>query len=144
MNIPKVKEVDPRDIPEVVDFIDADNKLKEFREQYADLFETYGQLVEDRNSKMENAEKVVRAHKVTCGPFVLYQHQTKFNAQAFFDAVGKEDFLKFGGEMKTVPQYSIDKKLFEAAVAQKKIPPSVVEQVVEVSPRYKCPDKLTP
>jgi hypothetical protein len=143
MNIPKTKEVDPRDIPEVVDFINADSKVKEFREQYSDLFETYQQLIEDRNSKLENAEKVVRAHKVTCGPFVLYQYQTKFNAQAFFDAVGKEDFLKFGGEMKTVPQYSIDKKQFEAFAAQRKIPQSVIDQVVEVSPRFKCPEKIS-
>ena len=143
MNTPKTKEVDPRDIPEVVDFIDADGKLKDFREQYADVFEQYNKLVEERNTKLENAEKVVRAHKVTCGPFVLYQYQTKFNAQAFFDAVGREDFLKLGGEIKTVPQYSVDKKQFEAFAAQKKIAQSVIDVVVEISPRYKCPDKMT-
>lgn len=143
MNTPKTKEVDPRDIPEVVEFINAESKVKEFREQYADVFDTYNQLIEDRNSKLENAEKVVRAHKVTCGPFVLYQYQTKFNAQAFFDAVGREEFLKLGGNIQTVPQYSIDKKQFEAFAAQKKIPQSVIDQVVEVSPRYKCPDKIS-
>lgn len=143
MSTSKAKEVDPKDIPEVVDFIDADAKVKDYRESFADVFETYEKLVEERNSKLENAEKVVRAHKVTCGPFVLYQYQTKYDAQAFFDAVGREDFLKLGGEIKTVPEYSLDKKQFEAFVAQKKIPPTVIEAVVEVSPRYRCPSKLS-
>lgn len=143
MNTPKTKITDPRDIPEVVEFINAEEKLKEFRDQFHDVFEMYDKLVEDRNSKLENAEKVVRAHRVTCGPFVLYQYQTTYNAQTFFDAVGREEFLKLGGAIETVPQYSIDKKAFEAFVAQRKIPPSVVEQVVSVSPRYHCPAKLS-
>ena len=143
MSTSKAKEVDARDIPEVVAFIDADTKLKEFREQYADLFETYGQLVNDRNEKLENAEKVVRAHKVTCGPFILYQYQTKYNAQAFFDAVGREEFLKLGGSVKTVPEYDIDRKQFDAFAAQKKILPSIVTAVVETIPKYQCPKKIT-
>lgn len=139
----KAKEVDPRDIPEVVSFIDADDRLKEFKEQYADVFVQYDEMVNDRNDKLEAAEKIVRAHKVTCGPFVLYQYQTKLNAQAFYDAVGRDDFLKLGGNIQTVPKYEIDKKQFEAFVAQKKIPQTVIDAVVETSPRYKCPDKLS-
>lgn len=139
----KAKTVDPTDIPEVVAFIDADARVKDFREQYADVFAAYGKLVEDRNQALESAEKVVRAHQVTCGPFDLFQYSTTFNAQAFFDAVGREQFLKLGGEVQTVPQYSIDKKMFEANVAQKKIPPSVVNQVVTVSPKYKCPKPIS-
>jgi hypothetical protein len=139
----KAKEVDPRDIPEVADFIDADDRVKEFKEQYKDVFEQYEQMVSERNDKLEAAEKIVRAHKVTCGPFVLYQYQTKYNAQALYDAVGRDDFLKLGGNIQTVPKYEIDKKAFEAMVAQKKIAPTVVEAVVEISPRYKCPDKLS-
>jgi hypothetical protein len=139
----KTKEVDPRDIPEVADFIDADSRVKEFKEQYKDVFEQYEQMVTERNDKLEAAEKIVRAHKVTCGPFVLYQYQTKYNAQALYDAVERDDFLKLGGNIQTVPKYEIDKKAFEAMVAQKKIAPTVVEAVVEISPRYKCPDKLS-
>lgn len=139
----KAKEVDPLDIPEVAEFINADERLKEFKEEYKDVFEQYEAIVSDRNDKLEAAEKIVRAHKVTCGPFVLYQYQTKYNAQAFYDAVGRDDFLKLGGTIQTVPKYEIDKKAFEAMMAQKKIAPTVIEAVVETSPRYKCPDKLT-
>lgn len=139
----QAKEVDPRDILEVVEFINANDRLKEFKEEYAEVFEQYDAIVTDRNDKLEAAEKIVRAHKVTCGPFVLYQYQTKYNAQAFYDAVGRDDFLKLGGSIQTVPKYEIDKKAFEAMVAQKKIPVTVIEAVVDTSPRYKCPDKIS-
>ncbi len=139
----KAKQVDPIDIPEVAEFINADEKLKEFKEQYTDIFETYSQLATDRNDKLEAADKIVRAMKVSCGPFDLYQTQTKLNAQNFFDAVGREEFLKLGGSISTTTNYEVDKKQFEAFVAQKKIPPSVVESVVETSPRYKVPPKIS-
>lgn len=142
MNQPKTKHVDPTDIPEVVDFLDSDAKVQEFKEQYADVFEVFSKLIEERNQKLQAAEKVVRAHGVSCGPFDLYQYQTKIDAQGLFDALGREDFLKVGGAVKTVPEYSIDKKQFEAAVAQKKVPAKVVEAVVNIAPRYKCPDSI--
>lgn len=143
MNKPKPKQVAPEDIPEVADYLDAKSKLDDFREEYKNVFEQYDALVEDHNTKLEQAEKIVRAQEVTCGPFDLYQWQTKYDAEKFYDAVGREDFLKLGGHIETVPQYSIDKKMFEAAVAQKKIPQSVINAVVEVSPRYKCPKPVT-
>ena len=65
----------------------------ELRNQYKDVFEQYEVLVEDHNSKLEQAEKVVRAQEVTCGPFELYQWQTKYKAEALYDAVGREQFL---------------------------------------------------
>lgn len=139
----KAKQIEVTDIPEVVAFVDADARVKDFREQYADVFEAYGKLVQERNQALENAEKVVRAHEVTCGPFDLFQYQTTYDAQKFFEAVGRDQFLKLGGEVKTVPQYSIDKKAFDAYAAQKKIAPSVVEQVVSVSPKYKVPKPIS-
>ncbi len=138
-----VKKVEPIDIPEVVEFINADERLKEFRQEYDDVFQQYDAIVTDRNDKLEAAEKIVRAHEVSCGPFDLYSHQTKYDAQAFYDAVGREEFLKLGGNIQTVPKYDIDKKTFEAMVAQKKVAPSVVEVVVTVSPRYKVPSKIS-
>lgn len=143
-NESKAKNVDPAEIPEVVDYMNSRDKLKEFKDEHQDIFAMYDQLVEEHNTSLEKAEKIVRAHEVTCGPFVLYQWQKKFDAEKLYDAVERDQFLKLGGHIETVPQYSIDKNIFEAKMAQGAIPQNVLDVVVKVSPRYKTPDKLIP
>ena len=118
-------------------------KLDEFKAEHADIFEMYESLVQENNDKLEKAEKIVRAHEVTCGPFVLYQWQKKFDAEKLYDAVQRDEFLRLGGKIETIPVYTIDKNIFEAKMAQSAIPPQVLEVVVKVSPRYKAPDKLS-
>lgn len=139
---PKAKEVDPTEIPAVADFINARDKLNEFKEENAAVFEVFDELVAEYNTALEKAEKLVRADEVTCGPFVLYQWQTKYDAEKLYDSVGRDEFLRLGGQVKTVPEYSLDKSTFEAKMAQNAVPPPVLNVVVRISPRYKTPDKL--
>jgi hypothetical protein len=141
--VSKSKEVDPTQIPAVATFIDAEARLAEFKEEHGEIFAMYDQLVEERNTALQAAEKIVRAHQVTCGPFVLYQWQTKIDPEKFYDAVGRDNFLKLGGSIDTVPKYSVDKNTFEAKMATGAIPQNVVDAVVVKSPRYKCPDPIT-
>lgn len=143
MNTPKTKIVDPNELPEVVTYIDAKAQLDEFRAEYADVFEKYDVLVQGHNDALQNADKVVRAHGVSCGPFDLYQYATKYNAEAFYDAVGREKFLQMGGSIETIPKYTVDKKLFDANVAKHSIPKNVVDAVVVIEPRYKTPKPIT-
>lgn len=138
----KFNTTDPVEIPAVVDYMDAADKLREFKEEHADVFEAYDFLVQEHNNKLEAAEKVVRAQGVSCGPFDLYQYQTKFDAEKLYDAVQREEFLRLGGKIETVPVYSVDKNIFEAKLAQGAVPKNVVDVVVKTSPRYKTPDKL--
>jgi hypothetical protein len=139
---PKTETVSAEKVPEVEAFLEADKRIQNLKEQYPGVFEELEELVRNRNTLLEAADTVVRARGVTCGPFNLYQYRTTFNAQAFYDAVGREEFLRLGGSIQNIPQYDIDKKKFEAFVAQGEIEEVIVKNVVSHGPSYKKPEKL--
>jgi hypothetical protein len=142
MNKPKPATVDPDDLSEVAAFMRAQERLENWKKTYAGAFQELMEIAELHNSTLEAADKSVRAREVSSGPFELLNYSTTFNANALYDALGREDFLRFGGSVQTVQQYDIDKKQFEAFVAQKKIHPDVVKAVISYGPRYKKLDKV--
>jgi len=136
------KTVAPTEIPEVQAFLEIDGEIQNMKKTYPGIFEELIELAERRNTLLEAADKAVRERDVSCGPFNQYQTATTYNAEKFLDAVGREDFLKLGGSIETVPQYNIDKSMFDSLAAQGKIPSAIVSAVKKVSPRYKKPEKL--
>lgn len=137
--IAKANEVD---FPEVIEFLQAQATIQEFKQEHPEVFETFEQLVEAYNTKLEAAEKVCRAAEVNCGPFDLYQYNTKYNAQALFNAVGRDKFLELGGTTGTQTTYDIDKARFEAAVGAKKVSKEIVAEVRKETPNYHKPERL--
>jgi hypothetical protein len=137
--ITKAKETD---IPEVIEFLQAQAAIQEFKQEHPDVFEMFEQLVEAYNTKLQAAEKICRAAEVNCGPFDLYQYNTKYNAKALFDAVGRDKFLELGGTVGSEATYDIDKSRFEAAVAAKKVGKDVISQVRKETPVYHKPEAL--
>jgi hypothetical protein len=112
------KKVDPSEVSEVIEFLDAQDALQAFKEENAAVLEQLAALSERYNTALEQAEKVCRSREVGCGPIDLYQFSVKYNASALFNAVGRDQFLVLGGETKTVTEYSLDKGRFEAAVEE--------------------------
>src|SRR5208282_5715069 len=126
---PTIKKVPIKEIPEVIEFVNAKDALDEFKEEHADLFQQFSELVDKYNTSLENAEKVVRGKEVACGPFDLYQYSTKYDALALYNAVGRDKFLEMGGKTGTETVYSLDKGRFEALVAQNKVPKATLDTV---------------
>jgi hypothetical protein len=116
--------------------------MKAFKEAHKAIFETFGALAEKYNTAVENAEKVVRAKAVSCGPFDLYQFTVKYDAQKLHDEIGREDFLKVGGKIETSTIYTVDKATIEMSIARQAIPPEVAEAIVKNSPSYHKPEKV--
>lgn len=137
--IAKAKETD---FAEVIDFLQKKEALAEFKQMHAEVFEQFDHLIEEYNTSLEAAEKVVRAAEVNCGPFDLYQYKTTYDAEALFHAVGRDKFLEFGGSTGTQVTYNIDKNRFEAAVAAKKVGKDIITNVRKESPAYHAPKKL--
>lgn len=134
--------VDPVDIPEVVDFLDAQDAIKSFREENEDFFTELGQLVEKYNTTRQAADAVVRQKQVTCGPWDLYTFTIKYDAETLYNALGRDMFLMVGGEIKTKTEYSIDKARLEAAAAQGKVSKDIFESVRKVQPTFHSPKDL--
>lgn len=138
----KAEVVNESEIKEVVEFLDAQGALQEFKEAHKEVFEQFAQLAERYNAALEQAEQVVRARGVKCGPFDLYQFATKYNAEALYNAVGRGKFLELGGKIEQVTQYDVDKGRLEAAIAQKKLEPSVVDNIRKETPNFHKPDRV--
>jgi hypothetical protein len=130
------------DIPEVAEFLAAMGRLEAFRQQHPDIFAEFDKYIDDYNTKLEMAEKTVRAEGVSCGPFELYQFGTKYDAKNLYDLVGHERFFTIGGSTSTQTVYEVDPQKVEMAIEQGKIPADVVDSFRTVTPRYHAPKKL--
>jgi hypothetical protein len=135
-------KVSPAEMPAVIEFLDAQAALEEFRQEHAVVFEQLAQLTERYNSCLEQAEKSCRQASVTCGPFQLYQFTTKYDPEALYNAVGREAFLELGGSVGTKVSYEVDRGRLEAAIAQGKLPEETVTVVRKETPCYRKPEKL--
>ena len=139
----KSKKVPESEIPEVVRLLEAKERIDRLKNAHAAVFEQLDELAEQYNTALEAAEKRVRAERVSCGPFDLYQWQTKYDAEKLYEALGHHEFLKVGGVIKTVTQYDVDKARVEAHITSGVIKPEVAEVIKEMSPRFKKPEKIS-
>jgi hypothetical protein len=142
MSSRKAPTVEPKDIPEVIEFIDARDTIEEFKQAHAEVFAKLASLTERYNTSLQQADKACRQREVSCGPFNLYQFTTKYSAEALFNAVGRDIFLEVGGTIQTVAAYDIDKGRLEAAIAQNKITKDVVAKVRKETPNFHKPETL--
>jgi hypothetical protein len=141
----KIVNVDPLTIPEVVDFINAKGMLEDFKNSYPEIFQQLSELVDQYNTTLEQADKVCRAQGVSCGPFQIKHFTVRYNAESLYNAVGRDQFLAVGGKIETQTVYDVDKGRLEAAIAQRRVPESVVEEVRAEGPTYhKIPALVIP
>jgi hypothetical protein len=133
------------DFHEVIDFLEAQKDLEEFKADFAPQLEILAKLVERYNATREQAEKVVRAAEVRCGPFDAYQVTVKYNAEELYKALGRDGFLAVGGSIGSTATYGLDKGRFEAALTAPgcTIPEAVVKVVRKESVVYHVPPAIT-
>lgn len=131
------------EVPEVQHFMEVQSKIERLKEAYPEVFEKLGELAADYNQALEAADKVLRAKKASCGPFTLSSVAVTYDAEKLHEELGRAEFLKVGGQIKTVTKYDVDKAKFEAHSTSGIVPNEVIESVRTVSPRYKKPEKIT-
>jgi hypothetical protein len=127
-------------IIEVMDYITVRDELLDFKKKHATLFGLYDELLAEYRQKLQAADKAVRSRGVSCADWVYYQEQTKYNAEALYTALGRENFLSVGGILETVTTYGLDKKKLEAAHAKKEVSDAVMDQVKTTIKKYHVPE----
>jgi hypothetical protein len=136
------RKAEAAEVPEVIEFIDAQSALSEFKNEHAAVFEQLEQLTDRYNTALESAEKACRSLEVSCGPFDLYQFRTTYNPERLFNAVGRDKFLELGGKLDTKTVYDIDKGRFDVCVSQNKVAQDIVAEVRVEAPSFHKPNKL--
>jgi hypothetical protein len=138
----RINEVPRESVPEVAAFEEAAAQLAQFRAANQQVFDEYEERARDLNQKMQAADKVVRSKQVSCGSWEWYQTQVSYDADALYEALGREKFMQVGGKLQTTTKRSVDKTKVEAAIARKDIPQKVVEHIKKESPRYHAPKPI--
>jgi hypothetical protein len=136
------EKVDPSEVPEVAAFIEADEVLNTFMEAHKDVFETFRMLVDDRNTKRQSADKMVRATQVLCGPWQQQAKKTLIDVEMLYDRLGRDEFLAVGGSIETKPHYSMDKKRLEQAIATNRVPAEVALDAIKPVVSYHAPKDI--
>ena len=135
------KNVDPESLRKVRAYMEAHDRVQQFKEQHFEIFQQFAHLLRQYNDALEDAEKEVRARGINCGPFTVCGEMVRIDVEKLYDELGEEDFLKSGGSMETKRVLSINRKKFEALVDSGAIPKEVAETCFTRTLKYKAPNK---
>lgn len=122
--------------------VDLRAEINALRAEHPEVFSCLDDLLDRYNTAVSEAEKVVRAEGVTCGPFENFSVSVKYDAAKMYEELGEEMFLEVGGSMPTKVVYELDRGRVEAAIASGKIPEETLEHFRSVSRSYHKPDKM--
>lgn len=132
--------VDESEVPEVEALICAEEDLKEHIAKDPKFYKRLLELVEKRNTLLQQAEKVVRGMGVACGPFHIHTQTTDINPEQLYDELGPDNFSSLGGYTETVTTYKIDRTRFLSHLEAGHVPKEVAESCVKLKTSYKKPD----
>ena len=128
------------DVPEVGQLVDIDEKIKELIDSNPEFYQKLRELVEERNTYLQMAEKVVRAQGISCGPFNKISETLDIDAEKLFDELGPDGFSQVGGYTEQVTEYKIDRTRFTALLHAGHVPDEVKESCTKTKSSYKKPD----
>jgi hypothetical protein len=129
-------------IPEVSAYLDVQEQLMALRVDNPDVFRQFDDLVEQHNTALEAAEKVVRLKGISCGPFDNYSTKINNDADKMYEELGEELFLQCGGSVSKKTVYAVDKNRVEAAIASGKIPQECLAEFQTTARTYHIPKKI--
>ena len=126
-------------IPEVEKYETALARLKEFRGEYAEVFDVEERLLGDVRAAREEAEKVVRTRKISSGSFRIQGTSEKYDINAIAAALGDTVFLEIGGVIETPVEYVLSKEALATAIAKGTISPELAEAARKIEYRFSIP-----
>lgn len=142
MGKPTIETVSAGKFPEVRAFAKQQRALAQVKEQNPEVFARLEAIAATYNATLLAADKVVRTAVVKCGPWDLYSFTERYSAKAFFEAVGRSEFTRFGGAIQTVETYDFDKDRFKALLEQERVTPEAAEQCLSYGANYHSPTLL--
>ena len=129
--------VDPVEVPEVAKLLEIETELQQLIASNPTFYGQLCKLAEERNTCLQNADKVVRASGISCGPFVKLTETTDVNVQQLEEELGMEGFRAVGGYTEEVTTYKIDRERFLAYLAAGHIPKAVAAATTSMKRSYK-------
>lgn len=117
----------------------VEKKLMLFESEHAAVFETFDEMLGELELKRQVADATIRPLDASFGPWQRLSEQRTYDVTALYSLVGDERFRDLGGTVSEMPVYELDKDTLKVAIAAKKIPPSVVDAILKITPKYRAP-----
>lgn len=103
---------------EVIAFLEAEEDYQDYKEAFRDVIEGLRVVAKRRNETLEAADKVVRARKLSTGPFRMRGRPVlKVDADVAAKTLGEEVFRNIGGVYKQVTVLELSREDALRAVA---------------------------
>ena len=132
------KEVPVDEIPEVAEYLAAEQRLEAWIQANSQYLQPLRDLMDEVNTKRQAADKIVRSKGVLCGPWTQHSVKRVIDIDTLIDRIGMEAFLKVGTR-DTKVVYTVDRKKFDVALATGVIPKDVADDVVKDQTAYSAP-----
>lgn len=124
------------EIPEVQELIEVEKAIEEHLSNNKEWYAQLQELVELRNTKLEQADKVVRPLGVSCGPFRWRSATENINAEKLYEELGLANFKNVGGYTETVTIFKVDRTRFQSHADRGDIPKEVKDAVLTKTNSY--------
>jgi hypothetical protein len=136
---PSLTPAEAAAVQAVQEFNTAEKVVALFEQENERVMAEYRALLDEREQKRQEADKLVRGLDVSCGPWKRYTETIRYDESALFQIVGKAKFLEIGGVIGTTSTYSIESSRIELAISTGTIPPATVNEFKKVTPMYRAP-----
>jgi hypothetical protein len=140
-NAPDNDEAETEAITAVQAYERALKKAAAYLREHPEVFEGYRKLVEALESKRVVADAKMRATDASFGDWKRTEQRT-YDAALLCERLGEPAFVELGGEVSNETVYTLGKDKIEVAIAGKKIPAAVVDEVRTITPKYQAPKAL--
>jgi hypothetical protein len=133
---PKLKPIEQDVIKAHQEFKDAEKVLNLFLATNEPVMREYFALIEEHNTKLQNADKIIRAADIGYGEWKRSE-RIKYDPEGLYALIGRAKFLEIGGVESTVKVHDIDSEKIELALAKKLIAES--EDFKKTTSAYHAP-----
>jgi hypothetical protein len=136
---PDLDESELAAIKAIKSYETVEKKISLFESEHSEIFKTYDEMLEDLERKRRVADPAIRSTDASFGPWQRLTEQRTYDTDALYSLIGEEKFLDLGGTVSQMPIFDLEKDKLEVAIAARKIPKSVVDAILKITPKYRAP-----
>lgn len=136
------KQDDGTLLPEVKRYLEAEQRIQEFRRENYEFFVLYDELRETLARTRQAAEKAVRLSGVSSGPFRRTSRVRQVNIENALNLLGEERFLQIGGTVSREVVYSLSVESLDFALSEAKLTKEEYDELISYSNRFSMPKDI--
>lgn len=144
MSRPEPEVLRAGSIPEVRAFLKQQRALQEWKERFPGAARALEAIAGPYNTSLKAAAETVKARKATCPPFFVESIALNRGwAERFANAVGRIDFVRFGGDIRPTEVFEMESARFEGVCDREHLSDELVARVADWVPRYGKPAEIS-